>query len=89
LEDTKVDVGGDGVMCWHTDFLKVKFSDFKQKNMSQLYFSKLCKEQNVPIMVLAHQAGYLGYMNPAWTIWEEESKNGFVRQTELLKTFLK
>ena len=38
LNDVKVDVGGDGVMCWHTDFLKVKFSDFKQKNMSNFIF---------------------------------------------------
>ena len=84
-----IDVGGDGVMCWNSDFLKVKFSDFKQKNMSQLYFSKLCKEQGVDIMVLNHRAGYLGYMNPVNTIWEQEAKKGFVKQTALLKTFLK
>jgi hypothetical protein len=88
-EDIAVDVGGDGVMCWHTDDLKIKFDDFKQKNMSQLYFSKLCKEQSVPIIVLAHKTGYLGYQNPAWTIWDESSKEGFVKQTELLKTFLR
>jgi hypothetical protein len=87
--DTHVDVGGDGVMCWNTDFLKVKFSDFKQKNMSQLYFSKLCKEQNVKIMCLAHRSGYLGYMNPQDTIWDQENRKGFIKQTELLKEFLK
>lgn len=88
MENIKVDIGGDGVMCWHTDFLKVKFSDFKQKNMSQLYFSKLCKEQGVKIMCLKHKAGYLGYQEPAWTIWGEENEKGFVKQTELLKEFL-
>ena len=87
-EDKQVDVGGDGVMCWHTDYLKVKFSDFLQKNMSQLYFAKLCYEQNVPIVVLKHQKGYLNYMNPEWTIWEESYKEQFAKQTELLKSFL-
>lgn len=87
-EDIAVDVGGDGVMCWHTDFLKVKFSDFKQKNMSQIYFSKLCHEQGVDIMCLKHKEGYLGYMNPTDTIWEQEARKGFIKQTELLKTFL-
>jgi glycosyltransferase involved in cell wall biosynthesis len=88
IEDTEVDIGGDGVMCYHTDFLKVKFEDFKSKNMSQLWFSKLCKEQGVPIMVLKHQEGYLGYMNPSNTIWEQSAKEGFVKQTALLKEFL-
>lgn len=88
MTDVQVDVGGDGVMCWHTDTLKVRFEDFKQKNMSQLYFSKLCHEQNVPIVVLKHLKGYLGYMNPAWTIWDESYKEKFVKQTELLKSFL-
>lgn len=87
--DIKVDIGGDGVMCWHTDFLKVKFSDFKQKNMSQIYFSKLCHNQGINIMCLKHKEGYLGYMNPSDTIWEQEARKGFVKQTELLKEFLK
>ena len=87
-QDIEVDVGGDGVMCWHTDVLKVKFDDFKQKNMSQLYFSRLCHEQKVPIIVLAHQQGYLIYQFPEWTIWDTEAQSGFTRQTELLKTFL-
>jgi hypothetical protein len=89
LADVEIDVGGDGVMCWHTDYLKVQYEDFKQKNMSQIYFSKLCHEQNVPIIVLAHRADYLKYQFPVYTIWDEEAKSGFKRQTELLKSFLK
>jgi hypothetical protein len=89
LLDVKVDIGGDGVMCYHTDFLKVKYSDFLQKNMSQLYFSKLCKEQGVPIMCLSHVEGYLKYLYPADTIWDQSNREGFVKQTALLKEFLK
>ena len=88
LEDIEVDVGGDGVMCWHTDYLKVKFEDFKSKNMSQLWFAKLCIEQQVPIICLAHKEGYLKYQYPTWTIWDEANKEGFREQTALLKTFL-
>jgi hypothetical protein len=88
ITDKEVNVGGDGVMCYHTDFLKVKYSDFKEKNMSQLYFAKLCKEQGVKIMVLNHKSDYLEYQYPTWTIWDESSKNNFKEQTELLKSFL-
>jgi hypothetical protein len=88
MTDVEVDVGGDGVMCWHTDLLKIRFEDFKQKNMSQLYFSKVCHEQGVKIMCLAHRTGYLKYQFPGYTIWDESAKEGFKKQTELLKSFL-
>ncbi len=88
MVDVPVDVGGDGCACWNSDTLKVRFSDFLQKNMSQLYFSKLCKEQNVPIICLAHREGYLKYMPPKETIWDQSFREGFVKQTALLKTFL-
>ena len=87
--DTRVDIGGDGVMCWHTDFLKIRYEDFKSKNMSQLWFSKQCIEQGVKIMCLAHGGDYLTYQGPKWTIWDESAKNGFKEQTELMRTFLK
>ena len=87
--DVRVDIGGDGVMCWHTDFLKIRYENFESKNMSQLWFSKQCLEQDVMIMCLAHEGDYLTYQRPQWTIWDESAKNGFREQTELMRTFLK
>lgn len=87
--DVKVDIGGTGVMCWHTDFLKIRYDDFKSKNMSDLWFAKRCVEQGVEIMCLAHSGDYLKYQAPEWTIWEDAAKSNFREQTELMRTFLK
>jgi hypothetical protein len=86
--DVQVDIGGTGVMCYHTDIVKVKYSDFKLRNMADIWFGKLCKEQGVNIMCLAHRQGCLGYQAPAYTIWDEENEKGFVDQTKLLQSFL-
>jgi hypothetical protein len=86
--DGRVDIGGTGVMCWHSDHLKVRFEDFKSKNMADLWFAKLCKEKGVKIMCLAHQKGNIIYQNQSNTIWDEEKTKGFKAQTKLLKTFL-
>jgi hypothetical protein len=88
IKDTQVNVGGDGVMCYHTDLINFTYNDFKSKNMSQLWVAKKCKEQGMRIMVLAHKADYLKYQMPSWTIWDEANKEGFKEQTALLKTFL-
>lgn len=87
--DVKVDIGGTGVMCWHTDLLKIRYDDFKSKNMSDLWFAKRCVEQEVGIMCLAHSGDYLKYQAPQWTIWEDAAKSNFREQTELMRTFLK
>jgi len=87
-KDVQVNVGGDGVMCYHTDLIQFSYSDFKSKNMSQLWVAKKCKEQRMRIIVLAHRADYLKYQFPTWTIWDEANKEGFREQTALLKTFL-
>jgi len=89
LSDVIVDVGGDGVMCYHTDYFNISYNDFYSKNMSQLWVAKKAISQGVKIMVLAHRVGYLEYMYPEWTIWDEASHSNFREQTKLLKSFLK
>ena len=86
--DGRVNVGGTGVMAWHSDLLKVKYSDFKIRNMADLWFSKLCKEQGVRIMCLAHTKDNLIYQFPEHTIWHEEKGKGFVEQNKVLKMFI-
>jgi hypothetical protein len=89
MRDVEVDVGGTGVMCWHSDFLTVKYEDFQSANMADIWFSKLCHEQNVRIMCLNHRKGWLKYQDPESTIWDQENAKGFVEQTKLLQSFLK
>ena len=88
LSDGRVDVGGTGVMAWHSDFLSISYDDFKSKNMADLWFSKRCKEQDVKIMCMAHQKGNLVYQGPVKTIWQEEKEKGFREQNKILETFI-
>lgn len=86
--DGRVDLGGTGVMAWHSDFLKVRYEDFKSKNMADVWFGKICKEQGVKVMCLAHRRGNLIHQNPERTIWMEEKEKGFVEQTKIMKTYM-
>jgi hypothetical protein len=86
--DGWVDVGGTGVMAWHTADLKIKYSDFKSKNMADCWFAKTAHEQGVRIMCLAHKKDNLAYQHPQQTVWIEEKAKGFKEQTEILKSFL-
>jgi hypothetical protein len=86
-EDVKVNLIGSGCCCFHTDRLKVTLSDFKTKNKADLYLSKLATEQDVPMVVLAHQSSYLTYTNPESTIWR--STESFDEHTKILQSFIK
>src|SRR5512133_1916996 len=86
--DGRVDIGGTGVMAWHTSDLKIKYSDFKSKNMADCWFAKAAHEQGVKIICLAHKKGNLAYQHPQETVWQQEKLKGFLMQTEVLKSFL-
>jgi hypothetical protein len=88
-QDIKVDVGGTGVMAWHSDLLKVNYSDFKRPNMADIWMAKIAHEQNVDIICVAHDKDYLKYIPPQTTLWRTESEKRFKVQVETLKTFLK
>jgi hypothetical protein len=87
-KDVQVDVGGTGVMCFDTSYLKIKYSDFELPNMADLWFTKLCREQGVKIMCIAHKADYLKYQKPEETIFLSAYEQGFEIQTEILKRIL-
>ena len=87
-EDVFIDVPGTGVLCYHTDLIKVAYADFKRPNMADLWFAKLVKEQGLNLVCAAHEKGYLKYQHPAETIWNICKKDNFIEQTQLLKTFL-
>lgn len=85
LKDAQVEVGGTGVMGWHSDFLKVKYSDFNEPGMADICMAKACKERGVKIMVLAHTENYLKYTRFGNTLFTAEIKKGFKRQDEILR----
>jgi len=90
-DDTDVDIIGTGVCAFHTSRLKVKLADFLEPNMADIWLSKLAWEQGVPLKVLSHPSRYLTYLQQENknTIWHQQAKTKFEKQTELLQTFLR
>jgi hypothetical protein len=54
---------GTGVLAWHTDTFKIKFSAFESINMSDIWFSKALQEANVPGLILKHRARWIKLSN--------------------------
>jgi hypothetical protein len=88
VTDVQVHVGGTGVMAFHTDYVKVKYSDFELPNMADIWMAKVAHEQGVRIMCIAHPEHYLKYIKPKTTLWRTEADKLFAKQVEILKTFL-
>ena len=58
-KDTLVHVGGTGVMAYHTDTIRFNLELFEMTNMADIWFAKHCHENNVRILLLAHEKGYI------------------------------
>lgn len=85
----RVHTGGTGVMILNTRDIKIDISDFPVKNMCDIWLGKLAKEQNIPIFVVEHRAGWLTYLNPKNTIWRSHTKEIDQYQVSVLNSFLK
>lgn len=85
--DHRVDVAGTGVLCFDTSMVKIPMDAFKLPNMADIYFSKWCFEHKIPLMVVEHRAGIVGYLSPKTTIWGM-TKN-YAPHDALIKSFLK
>jgi hypothetical protein len=88
-EDVKVNLIGSGCCAFHTDRLTVSLSDFKQKNMADVWLSKLAADSGVPMMVLKHRVGeYLTYLNPIGsTIWKDTKDHSL--HVKVMQSFIK
>ena len=85
-EDSYVDVGGSGVMAWNTSFFKVDYDKITTKNMGDIWISKFAYEQNVKIICLAHNYGWIKYIAPKTTIWDTDHNNDSI-QTSLYNSY--
>ena len=87
-EDVKVNLIGTGCCAFHTARLKVSFSDFKIKNMADVWLSKIAHEQGVPMIVLAHDPRDLHYTNPeGGTIWSQTKE--YSEHIKIMREFIK
>jgi len=85
--DVSVNFIGSGCCGFHTDRLKLKLSDFPTKNMADCYLSRVAYLQGIPMVVLAHQQGYLRYTSPVTTIWGQT--RDYNLHTQVLQSYLK
>lgn len=81
--DVKVQFGGTGVMCFHTSLIKIPIDYFKNANMADVWIGKYCIENNIEIICLKHDEGYMKYIPQKSTIYNEESKSDKI-QTDLV-----
>lgn len=88
--DAIIQVGGTGVMMFHTDLVKFDENYIKTANMADIWIAKYAKEHDINIMVLAHDSNFLKYQESVGsnTIWDEHHINDSI-QTELINSFLK
>lgn len=85
--DAEVHVVGTGVLCFHTDMIKLSLDNFPRKNMADIWFAKAAHEQGVKLMVVAHHAKYVSHTKYPWRIWSHDGHNKY--QTQVLNSFLK
>lgn len=88
--DVNVQVGGTGVMMFHTDLVKFNEDYIKLPNMADIWIAKYAKEHNIPIRVLAHNSDFLKYQDSVGsnTIWDEEHLSD-INQTNLINEIFK
>ena len=70
-------------MCFHTSLIKIPIDYFKNANMADVWIGKYCIENNIEIICLKHDEGYIKYIPQKSTIYNEESKSDKI-QTDLV-----
>ncbi len=87
--DTEVDIGGTGVMGFHSSHINIRYSDFREPNMADVWMAVLCRQQGSKIMCLAHRGEIKGDKG-GYTIYDERNAQGHKRENEILSDlFLK
>jgi FkbM family methyltransferase len=88
--DKPCEVIGTGALAYHSTTLSLCRSEFRNKNMTDVYFAIACEKQGVPRIVLAHKKDCMAYETPPWGLSDLKDKGRQARraaaQTEILKT---
>ena len=84
--DGELSIGGTGVMAWHSSAFFLDIDRITIKNMADIWVAKFAKEQGVKIMLNPHSEGWIKYLNPQHTIWDDHFPNPKV-QTDLYNSF--
>jgi glycosyltransferase involved in cell wall biosynthesis len=88
INDNLVHIGGTGVMCFHTDTIKIPMNYFTKPNMADIWFSKFCYENNIAIICLEHNNNLLKHQNVTETIYNNNINNDQYQTKLVNDTFL-
>jgi hypothetical protein len=86
-DQLNIHIIGTGVLAFHTDIIRPTMDAFEEKNMSDVLFSRLCYNNNIPMVVVAHKAGIVRYLNPLETIWG--NTKSYALHDKIIKEFIK
>ena len=86
-KNVSVQFGGTGVMCFHTDLFKLPIDYFKYPNMADIWIGKYCYENNIDILCIRHESGYIKYIPQTTTIYDVESRNDELQTLVANSTF--
>jgi len=78
-----VQFGGTGVMCFHTNLMKIPINFFLYPNMADIWIGKYCIENNIEIICITHSGDFLKYQPQKSTIYDTESKSDGI-QTKII-----
>ena len=81
-----IDIGGTGVMAWHSEAFFVDIDRIDKKNMADIWVAMFAHESDVKIVHCPHREGWIKYLHPAHTIWDDHFPNP-CPQTDLYNSF--
>jgi hypothetical protein len=70
-----LDIGGTGVMAWHSDYFFPDYDRIDIPNMADIWVAKFAKEQGCKILHNPHREGWIQYLHPKHTIWDDHFEN--------------
>ncbi len=82
-EDQYVHMVGTGCAAWHSSTLEMSLKDFKIPNMADIWLGRLCQKQEVPVLTVARNAGWIQIQDVSNTIFER-CKNNDPVQTRIV-----
>lgn len=86
--DVKVQFGGTGVMCFHTDLFKVPIEYFDRPNMADVWIGKYAKENDIDIICVKHNLGYVTQQNFKESIYEKDLRSDSIQTVLTNESYL-
>jgi hypothetical protein len=78
LDEKEIQVGGSGVMCFHTSYFKPDYDKVNIPNIADLWIAKWAKEQGCRIIINPHPEDWIinqDTKDELDTIWKQFSNN--------------